>query len=134
MTTNENGNRPIIAWVEDDSDFQEIVREWMLPQFDLLTYKDGSEFLDDMDDILPQAIMLDVQLPGPDGFKLCRKIREDKRLANTPILFLTSCTEDLDYIKHLDVGGTAYLSKPVDREELLSMLDQLVAESSAGMI
>ena len=43
-----------------------------------------------------------------------------------PILFLTGCKADEDFIKNLDVGGTAYLTKPIDRKDLLSMLSELV--------
>ncbi|OIO10075.1 MAG: hypothetical protein AUJ52_05180 [Elusimicrobia bacterium CG1_02_63_36] len=126
MVLNENDERPLVVWVEDDPDFQDIVRDWLIPRYDLITYKDGGAFLDEIAESEPAVIMLDVGLPGPDGFKLCRAVRRDRRLAATPILFLTSCQEDVDYVKHLKVGGTAFLTKPVDRKELLSTLDELV--------
>ena len=70
--------------------------------------------------------MLDVRLPGPDGFKLCRRIRQDARLRGVPILFLTSCEDDETYIEHLDVGGTGLLTKPIDKRRLLAAVGDLV--------
>lgn len=124
---NQTDDRPLVAWVEDDSEFQSIVRDWLVSRYDLITYSNGAEFLEELGATEPDVLMLDVRLPGPDGFNICRKIRRDKQLAHVPILFLTSCNEDVDYIKHLDVGGTAFLSKPVDKKELLKTLDELLA-------
>ena len=131
MCSKEGASKPLIIWVEDDSDFQEIVKEWMAKKFDLVTYNDGGAFLEEMSEIEPAAFILDVRLPGPDGFKLCRAIRGDKRFSATPILFLTASQDDIDYIHHLDVGGTAYLTKPVDREMLLNTLDEITAQDTA---
>lgn len=126
MTKKINNNKSLVVWVEDNKDFQNIVREWLLPDYDLATYDNGEDFLDEIEGMEPDVVILDVRLPGPDGFRLCQKLRNDKRFAFVPILFLTSCNEDRDYIKYLDVGGTAFLSKPVSKKELLKTLDELV--------
>lgn len=118
--------KPLVVWVDDDRIFQELVKEWLVPRYDLATYATGEEFLDALGGIEPDAVILDVRLPGPDGFRLCRKLRADGRFSTVPILFLTSCGEDVDYIKYLDVGGTAFLNKPVDKGELLKTLDELL--------
>ncbi len=121
-------DKPIVIWVEDDPDFQAVVREWLLPRYDLMTYTDGESLLDELQGIEPSVFIFDVRLPGIDGFKLCRKVRADKRLADIPIVFLTSCSEDVDFIKHLDAGGTAFLNKPIDRKEFLRTLKELRPE------
>ena len=115
-----------MVWVDDDRDFQGLVREWLMPRYDLAAYNNGEEFMEALGGTEPDAVILDVHLPGPDGFRLCRKLRSDRRFSSVPILFLTSCSEDVDYIKHLDVGGTAYLNKPVDKAELLKILNELL--------
>lgn len=118
-----------MVWVDDDKDFQGLVRDWLMPRYDLATYNNGDGFLEALGSVEPDAVILDVRMPGPDGFRLCRKLRSDRRFAITPILFLTSCSEDVDYIKHLDVGGTAYLNKPVDKGELLKTLNELLTSN-----
>ena len=137
MDAGQTKARPIIAWVDDDVDFQAAVRHWVAPTYDLVSYRDGEDFLAELDEMEPDVIMLDVRLPGPDGFKLCRAIRAHPRLADVPILFLTCSRDDEDYVRYLDVGGTAYLGKPVDRRRLLSTLRGLIAGRAtepAGMI
>lgn len=118
--------RPLIVWVEDNRDYQAVIREWLLPRYDVVTYDDGEAFLDDIQGMEPDLVMLDVRLPGPDGFKLCRKIRTEARLREVPILFLTSCEDDETYIAHLDVGGTGFVTKPIDKKKLLDAIGELI--------
>lgn len=115
-----------MVWLDDDKVFQELVKDWLVPRYELAVFNTGEEFFDALERTKPDAVILDVRLPGPDGFRLCRKLRADSRFSTVPTLFLTSCDEDADYIKHLDAGGTAFLNKPVDKAELLRTLDQLL--------
>lgn len=121
--------RPQIVMVEDDGDFQSILRGWLAPRFDTISFADGEELLGDLSTLRPDLIILDVNLPGPDGFKLCEKIRGDGRFAWTPILFLTGLGGNEDFLKHMQAGGTAYLTKPVDRLPLLAEIDSLLADT-----
>lgn len=127
MKTSTQRPRPLIAWVEDNPEYQSVVREWLLPKFDVVTYDNGDAFLSDLEEgISPDLLMLDVRLPGPDGFRLCRTLRSNPRFQQVPILFLTACREDEAYIDHLDAGGTAFMAKPVAKKALLSTLSELV--------
>lgn len=120
--------RPKVLMVDDDEDFQDIVRGWISPWYDHLSLPNGEELLEKIEDTQPNLVIMDVRMPGPDGFKLCSKMRSDKRYAWIPILFLTGCKTDEDFIRNLDCGGTAFLNKPVGRKRLLSMLRELINE------
>lgn len=133
MSDLKTDEKPLICWVEDNRDYQAVVREWLLPRYDLVTYDDGDAFLDDIKEMKPDLVMLDVRLPGPDGFKLCRKIRADERLREVPILFLTSCEDDETYIAHLDVGGTGLVTKPIEKKKLLSAIGGLIDGSRIAL-
>lgn len=126
MDEQRGKGKPLIVWVEDNPDYQAVVRDWLLPHFDVVTYENGEAFLDEIEDMEPDLVMLDVRLPGPDGFRLCRRLRADPRLGAVPILFLTSCEDDDAYIAHLDVGGSALVTKPVEKPRLLSAIRGLV--------
>ncbi len=126
MPEKTKDKKPLVIWVDDDKVFQGLVRDWLVPRYELAAFNSGEELLEGLARMTPDAVILDVRLPGPDGFRLCRRLRTDKRFSEIPILFLTSCREDVDYIKHLDAGGTAFLNKPVDREELLKTLNELL--------
>ena len=70
---------------------------------------DGKEALKIMDEVEIDAIILDVMLPGEDGFSLCRKMRER---TNAPIIFATARTEDADIVRGLGLGADDYIVKP----------------------
>ena len=70
------------------------------------------------------AVVLDVMLPGPDGFAVCRALRDAER--GTPVLMLTARTEVADRIRGLDAGADDYLVKPFDFGELLARLRALI--------
>ena len=115
-----------ILMVDDGNDFQTIVRKWLSPRYDHLGLTSGADLKEYLEAADPDLVIMDVRMPGPDGFQLCKRIRADNRFADLPILFLTGCKEDADFLKNLDVGGTAYLTKPIERKQLLAMIQELV--------
>lgn len=67
----------------------------------------------------PKLILLDVMMPGMDGYDVCREIRSDKRLSTLPIIFLTAKTSEEDHITGFKAGGDDYINKPFNSEELI---------------
>jgi DNA-binding response OmpR family regulator len=115
-----------IVMVDDEPDFLTIAQTWLEPRYELVSFTDGDGLLTQLDLLEPDLLILDVRLPGIDGFKLCRRIRADERFQTLPILFLTASHSDLDFFKNLEVGGTSYLTKPVSRRELLARVKELL--------
>ena len=128
----QNRERPMVLMVDDDEDFQTIVRGWLSSRYEHVGLSDGEELLDEIDALQPDLVMLDVRMPGEDGFALCRRIRSDRRFGGVPVLFLTGCKEDEDFIKNLDAGGTAFLTKPIERKRLLDMIGELTGARVGG--
>lgn len=119
-------DRPKIVMVDDDDDFRCMIEGWLSPRFDVTGLSSGEGLLDQLEAIDADLVILDVRMPGPDGFKLCRRIRSYSRHAGTPVLFVTGCADDKDFLKHIDAGGSAYVTKPVDRRRLLSKVNELL--------
>ncbi|MBI4057108.1 MAG: response regulator [Elusimicrobia bacterium] len=115
-----------IVSVDDDADFQSIMREWLVSKYEFTSLNNGDGLSEELADIEPDLIIMDVRMPGPDGFKLSRQIHKDSRFNMVPILFLTASRDDRDFMKNLEVGGTAYLTKPIKRQELLSKISELL--------
>ena len=115
-----------IVMVDDEPDFLTIAETWLEPKYDLVSFTDGADLLSQLSALEPDLLILDVRLPGLDGFKLCRRIRADNRFASLPILFLTASHSDIDFFRNLEVGGTSYLTKPVSRKELLARVKELL--------
>ena len=71
----------------------------------------------------PQLILLDIKLPGENGFSLCSKIRT---FSNVPIVFVTSCNTDMDELNSILLGGDAYITKPYNTAILLAKIASLL--------
>jgi DNA-binding response OmpR family regulator len=120
------GPRATVMLADDDADFQRIVKDWLGKEFELSTFSNGEELSDALAVSTPDLVILDVRMPGPDGFALCKRIRADQRLSTVPVLFLTASDDDMDFVRNMEAGGTAYLTKPVKRKELVSKVDELL--------
>jgi DNA-binding response OmpR family regulator len=118
-----------IVMVDDEPDFLTIAETWLVPRYEMVCFTDGTDLLDELDVLEPDLLILDVRLPGVDGFKLCQRIRKDPRFQTLPILFLTASHNDLDFFRNIEVGGTSYLTKPVSRKELLTRVKELLGEA-----
>jgi len=91
---------------------------------------DGEEALARFEEERPDLVVLDVSMPPPDGFEVCRRIRERSRV---PILMLTARDSTLDKVRALDLGADDYLTKPFDHLELLARLRGLLRRSGGSL-
>ncbi|MBC7877812.1 MAG: response regulator [Anaerolineales bacterium] len=82
----------------------------------------GAEALKKASQILPDVILLDVMMPGMDGFEVCRRIRNDPALAEIPIIMLTALDDKQSLLNGLESGADDYITKPYDRFELRARL------------
>jgi DNA-binding response OmpR family regulator len=86
--------------------------------YDVFEAKDGYEALDEVKRRIPDLMILDVMMPGIDGFTVCERLRAEKRTADLPVIVLSAKT-DADSVKRgMDVGATMYLTKPVSPDDL----------------
>jgi DNA-binding response OmpR family regulator len=88
--------------------------------YEVLSAENGLEGLKKARESSPDLLILDVMLPGIDGFEICHILRGEPRTAQLPILMFSAKGQDSDKATGLKVGADEYLTKPVDREVLLS--------------
>jgi two-component system phosphate regulon response regulator PhoB len=113
--------RPLIFVVEDDGDIARLISHNLRAAgFEVQSFVSGSSVLAEAARELPALFLLDVMLPGTDGFELCRHIRQTPALSVTPIIFLTAKASEADRIKGLDLGGDDYITKPFSPRELVA--------------
>ena len=79
----------------------------------------GEECLAQIDQINPDLLMLDVNMPGMDGYETCRRVRSEHSNITVPVLFLTGNDARVGLSDAISAGGTEYLSKPIDAEALI---------------
>jgi DNA-binding response OmpR family regulator len=119
--------KPSVLAVDDDTEFLKVLRLMLEPRYTVECLSDGEDLLDHLDVLKPDAMILDVHMPGKDGFRLCQSVRSDPRFAGMPVLFLTASHEDEDFVKNLRAGGDAWLNKPVGTRQLQDRLKELLA-------
>jgi putative two-component system response regulator len=86
--------------------------------FDVLMAPDGPTCLDLARDQKPDVILLDIMMPGMDGFEICRRLREDERLREVPVLFISALDDPAGKVRAFAAGGVDYVTKPFQEEEL----------------
>jgi two-component system OmpR family response regulator len=110
--------------VDDDQDIRELLAQYLTKNsFDVITAEDGIEMDRKLDCHQPDLIILDVMLPGDDGFTLCQRIRQT---SNVPIIMLTANSDEMDRVLGLEIGADDYIAKPFSPRELLARIKALL--------
>ncbi len=94
--------------------------------YDVITAKDGFEALAKTKEYKPDLILLDVMMPGMDGFETCRKLKEDYDVSHIPVVMVTALSEKSDRLKGLEVGADDFLTKPINDVALFARVKSLV--------
>ena len=111
-----------IMIVDDDKLIVKFLNEILHEEYTIQTAYSGNEALDIIHDFLPDIIILDVMMPGIDGYEVCRYIRADPKLCKSKVIFLTAKLIIDDKMKGYDAGGDDYLVKPFEKSELLAKI------------
>jgi putative two-component system response regulator len=105
-------NRSTILIVDDVKENLDILVELLGEEYDVRVCMDGPSTLKEVPRLLPDLILLDVMMPGMDGYEVCRRLKEDESLATIPVIFLTAMNQEEDENKGLGVGAVDYITKP----------------------
>lgn len=97
-----------------------------LEGFDVDTAARGEEALKKAKDGRPDVIVLDVMMPGMDGWEVCRRLHEDEETAAIPVIFLSALSLEEDRQRGLELGVEAYVTKPFDPGQLVELVWQTV--------
>ncbi|HVO94655.1 MAG TPA: response regulator, partial [Terriglobales bacterium] len=89
-------------------------------QYEVITAEDGPTALKLIDSEAPDLVLLDVMMPVMSGYEVCKRIRANEATCLLPVVMLTALTDVADRIRGIEAGADDFLSKPVNREELLT--------------
>jgi two-component system phosphate regulon response regulator PhoB len=110
-----------IFLLEDDADISELVRHHLnAAGFAVRSYSTATHILADAEKHPPVLFLLDIMVPGGDGFEVCRRIRQSSTLASTPLIFVTAKTAEADRVAGLELGADDYITKPFSPKELIA--------------
>jgi PAS domain S-box-containing protein len=131
-------NMPIkIVAIDDNSDNRITLKALLtetFPDVELHLCASGSEGIEKATAFLPDVILLDILMPGMDGFEVCRLLKSSTPTTDIPVVFLTALKDDKECrIKALECGGEAFLTKPIDPTELTAQIRAMVKIRKANI-
>ncbi len=113
-----------ILIVDDEPNNLDVLRDCLSESgFKVPVVESGEIAIKLVDTIKPALILLDIMMPGMDGFEVCRRLKQDATSADIPIIFLTAKLEKDDVIAGLKLGAVDYITKPFNKEELLTRVN-----------
>jgi len=115
-----------ILIVDDDVQVTTLLRRYLSPRrnFEVITINQSSKAIQAANLMRPDLFILDLMMPPPDGFELCRMLRADPNFAQTPILIITAM--DISNSKATSFGANDYLAKPFNLDEIVTRIDLLL--------
>lgn len=125
--------RPVVMVVDDSITMRKVATRLLeRNHMEVVTAKDGVDAVARLQDILPDAMLLDIEMPRMDGYELAVHLRNDERLKAVPIVMITSRTGEKHRERALEIGVDRYLGKPYQEADLLTTLRELLSEGRGG--
>ena len=117
-----------ILIVDDDEHIAELITLYLTKEcFDTRIEHDGQSAITAFKEYMPDVVLLDIMLPGKDGYQVCREIRME---SNVPIIMLSAKTEVFDKVLGLELGADDYMIKPFDSKELVARVKALLRRAN----
>ena len=118
--------------VDDSVTVRKVTTRLMERQgWEVTTAKDGLDAMNQLQDIYPDVVLLDIEMPKMDGFEVLKSVRRDPRLEKLPIIMITSRTGEKHKQQALELGVNQYLGKPFQEANLLSTIDEVLAKAGS---
>ncbi len=118
-----------ILIIDDDINICELLRLYLEKDgFEVDVITDGLKAIDAFNAIQPNLVLLDIMLPGMDGWQICREIRKDSQ---TPIIMLTAKGETFDKVLGLELGADDYITKPFETKEVVARIKAVLRRVSS---
>jgi len=123
-------NKTILIVDDDEKNITLLKAYLQAEKYKIFQALNGEEALKMVNDFNPDLILLDVMMPGIDGFEVCTRLKTEEKTKMIPVVMVTALKERADRIKALEAGADDFLSKPVDRTALLARVKSLLRVKS----
>ena len=123
----EDKKIPLVMVVDDNEQNLELLQAYLEDiNYQTIPAKDGVEALEILGKRKPDLILLDVMMPRMSGFEVCKRIKNDANLSDIPIIMVTALNEFGDIERAIDSGTDDFLSKPINKLELLTRVNTML--------
>ena len=120
--------KPHVLIVEDEPHIV-LSLEFLLRRegYDTVSAADGAEGLDLVRRLRPDVVLLDVMMPERNGYEVCRAIKSDPALRSIPVIMLSAKGQEVEVLKGMELGASAYVTKPFGNAEILEAIRAVLA-------
>ncbi|MDU8885312.1 ATP-binding protein [Yeosuana sp. MJ-SS3] len=123
---NSDENLPLVLIIEDNKDVAHYIKTCLIANFQILHAPNGAIGIEMALEKIPDIIISDVMMPEKDGYEVCKHLKTDELTDHIPIIMLTAKATFEDRLTGLSHGADAYLTKPFEKKELLTRIEQLI--------
>ena len=117
----DSEKKDIVLIVDDNSNNLGVLYDLLdNAGFEVWVAQDGESAIEKVGYALPDLILLDIMMPGIDGFETCKRLKENPLTADIPVIFMSAMSEAVDKVKGLSLGAVDYITKPFQQEEVLA--------------
>ncbi len=135
MQTALTMSKGTICIIEDEEDIREILEIQLKREgYTTVTAETGEEGLRKVRECLPRLVLLDVMLPGMDGFDVCRALRGQKDTREIPVILLTARGEEADIVTGLEIGADDYITKPFSPRVVASRVKSVLRRGTRNVV
>lgn len=123
---------PKIIVVDDDKTSTALFEQVLLMyKYEVVTLNESAKTLETATEVKPDLIILDLMMPDPDGFKVCRMLRADPKLRRTPIIIVTALNDLDSKLVAMGAGANDYLVKPFHIDQLFAMIEKQLSKNGS---
>ena len=118
--------RPYILVVDDEPLNQMVIQSFLSHNYDVTTASNGMECINSLSERIPDLIITDIEMPVMNGLDMCQLIKQNTDYKHIPVIFMSTISSNEIENRCKEVGGAYFFKKPLDKEELLSKVKELI--------
>lgn len=122
VTFPRDSQKPLVLIVDDSTETLRLLTEWLRSDYRIVAARDGPAAIQLAAQLRPDLVLLDVVLPGLNGFQVADELRHDPRLARILIIFMSGLQHPQNARQSLELGGLDYLVKPLDEHVVRALV------------
>lgn len=133
-TAREVSRKPLVMVVDDSVTVRKVTTRLLERQgYDVVSAKDGVDAIEKLEELTPDIMLLDIEMPRMDGFEVATQVRHSDRLVNLPIIMITSRTGEKHRERAFLTGVNCYMGKPFQEQELLQNIEELLSTANSPL-
>jgi diguanylate cyclase (GGDEF)-like protein len=119
-----SGAHPRLVVADDEEDARDVLQQVLAPEYEVLSARDGQEAIEAARAVIPDVVLLDLNMPRMDGFEALERLRADPATAEIPVIFVSARSDDAVKVRSLALGAVDYLQKPFSERELRARIER----------